>query len=109
MKTRLTPFEGLGTRKWSKAQAKARARLRSARLSAGRVVSAHRQALGLGVGARGACDICGLKNLRVCADHDHSTGKTRGKLCVSCNAGLGMFRDDECIMWRAIQYLEQHR
>jgi len=67
-----------------------------------------RKALGLRKGARSACSICG-ENVILVADHDHETGQARGKLCRSCNAGLGMFREDCDALKRAISYLKMHR
>lgn len=37
---------------------------------------------------RGPCEICGLDKPLHC-DHDHSTGKIRGWLCIGCNTALG--------------------
>lgn len=40
-------------------------------------------------------------------DHDHVTGKIRGVLCGRCNVGLGMLRDSETALIRAIEYLKK--
>lgn len=45
---------------------------------------------------------------RVCIDHCHETGKIRGLLCANCNTGLGMFRDSNNTLKRAIEYLEEY-
>ncbi|HET9609909.1 MAG TPA: endonuclease VII domain-containing protein, partial [Acidimicrobiales bacterium] len=45
----------------------------------------------------GGCAICGERPARVASlhlDHCHETGAVRGILCLSCNQGLGKFRDD---------------
>lgn len=64
---------------------------------------------------RGRCAIClvpmrrkGWAKNSVHADHDHSTGHTRGLLCDSCNRGLGCFKDSPEALHSAIQYLESH-
>lgn len=57
----------------------------------------------------GGCAICGYKfgqktgDMKV--DHDHSTGAVRGLLCDLCNRGLGMFRDSQDNLTKAISYL----
>lgn len=56
----------------------------------------------------GTCAICRgtcptQENMPV--DHDHDTGEIRGILCVTCNAGVGMFRDDPALLSDAIVYL----
>lgn len=61
----------------------------------------------------GRCMICGrhqseFKN-RFNVDHDHTTGKVRALLCVSCNTGLGKFRDNVEIMNKAIEYLKNYK
>lgn len=61
---------------------------------------------------QGKCAICGVhqttlnKNLAV--DHDHKTNKIRGLLCMKCNTGLGMFKDDTQVLQAAITYLFNH-
>jgi hypothetical protein len=56
----------------------------------------------------GQCKLClgpptGKGNLHV--DHDHKTGRIRGLLCNTCNAGLGNFKDDLNLLYKAIEYL----
>ena len=56
----------------------------------------------------GVCYIC--QNLCdtgffLAVDHDHNTGIIRGLLCKNCNSGLGMFKDNQESMRRAIEYL----
>jgi len=52
----------------------------------------------------GYCAICkGADPLNV--DHDHTTGKVRGLLCTSCNAGLANFKDSVEWLIQAIKYL----
>jgi hypothetical protein len=60
----------------------------------------------------GGCAICGRtenpgrfrQSLPV--DHNHETGAIRGILCIDCNRGLGMFRDDPRLLRKAATYLE---
>lgn len=42
-------------------------------------------------------------------DHDHATGKVRAILCRMCNSGLGMLRESERVLLRAIAYLKEHK
>jgi hypothetical protein len=51
------------------------------------------------------CAIC-KKSDDLAIDHDHDTGLFRGILCRSCNAALGMFKDDSDLLRRAAEYLE---
>lgn len=51
------------------------------------------------------CQICGDKTA-LNIDHCHDTGKVRGLLCRSCNAGLGLFKDNISSLMAAIKYLE---
>lgn len=58
----------------------------------------------------GHCAICGKHQTELgqslCVDHNHDTGKVRGLLCINCNAGLGNFKDDSELVFRALEYLE---
>ena len=40
-------------------------------------------------------------------DHDHSTKKIRGLLCMTCNIALGSLRDSIDLLQKAINYLEK--
>ena len=53
------------------------------------------------------CGICGGKATHV--DHNHQTKQIRGALCLKCNAGLGMFRDDLNLILCAAAYLKKGR
>ena len=57
----------------------------------------------------GRCGICGAapgkRNFSL--DHDHATSKLRGLLCSSCNTGLGLFKDDDLLLTKAIKYLRE--
>lgn len=61
----------------------------------------------------GVCSICEGpfvigKIKRPCVDHNHKTGKVRGLLCHTCNAGLGKFKDDVIRMQMAVDYRESY-
>lgn len=45
----------------------------------------------------------------LCVDHDHSTGRVRGLLCVTCNRALGLLKDDPELMRRAADYVANGR
>lgn len=59
----------------------------------------------------GGCAIChagepGSGRASFAVDHDHVTGAVRGLLCLSCNSGLGQFRDDPVLLEAAVRYLQ---
>lgn len=61
----------------------------------------------------GKCSICstetpGGNRKRFCIDHCHTTGAIRGLLCVSCNSGLGYFKDKIDMLERAAKYLARY-
>lgn len=41
-------------------------------------------------------------------DHNHVTGKVRGLLCIRCNQGIGMLKDNPEYLRNAAAYLETH-
>jgi hypothetical protein len=54
----------------------------------------------------GCCAICLEVLQKPQIDHCHTTGNTRGILCLNCNHGLGKFRDSEFLLKNAILYLQ---
>ena len=55
----------------------------------------------------GVCGICKRQSgIRLCVDHCHATGRVRGLLCRSCNAGLGTYKDSLRRTRRATLYLD---
>lgn len=53
------------------------------------------------------CAVCGGTN-GLTIDHDHQTGLVRGCLCYSCNAALGMLKEDTELMRKLITYKENN-
>ena len=56
----------------------------------------------------GVCAICGgdNKGRELHVDHAHDgTKRVRGLLCMSCNNGLGLFKDNQKLLTLAIEYL----
>jgi hypothetical protein len=59
----------------------------------------------------GGCDICGSPpgERRLCVDHCHETGKVRALLCITCNTGLGAFKDSPKLLLVAAKYILRHK
>lgn len=55
----------------------------------------------------GTCYICDNPpgKYRLSVDHCHESGTVRGLLCHDCNHGLGKFKDNIGLLFRAIKYL----
>lgn len=56
------------------------------------------------------CALCGSPGKaysRLYVDHCHQTGKVRGLLCNTCNAGLGQFNDNIELVEKALNYLKR--
>lgn len=56
----------------------------------------------------GVCAICKKEctsGNRLAVDHDHSTGRVRGLLCMHCNTLLGSAKDSSNTLSSAIEYL----
>jgi hypothetical protein len=58
----------------------------------------------------GGCAICGKPpgDTALHVDHCHETGRVRGLLCFSCNAGLGQFKHDPDLLYSAMTYAGAH-
>jgi nitrate reductase cytochrome c-type subunit len=59
----------------------------------------------------GLCLICKQEetNRRLSVDHCHETGVVRGLLCGNCNRGLGLFKDNENSLFRALDYIKSYK
>jgi hypothetical protein len=57
------------------------------------------------------CHICGKESTgrwgTMHIDHIHGTKQIRGRLCITCNLGLGYFKDSIVLLEKAIEYLER--
>ncbi len=61
-----------------------------------------------------SCAICarlfegvGKASSAPCVDHDHNTGSVRGILCGACNKMIGLAREDQTSLLRAVDYLKR--
>lgn len=57
------------------------------------------------------CAICKKPNTTKkdwAIDHCHTTGQTRGILCLNCNMVLGHSKDDIQVLLNAIEYLKEY-
>lgn len=61
---------------------------------------------GRDLGPDDVCEVCGGRQ-RLCIDHDHASGATRGVLCTPCNQALGFMRDDPERLEAAAGYLRR--
>jgi len=63
---------------------------------------------------KGRCAICGVDNPQrentkhFSIDHNHSTGKVRGLLCVRCNTFIGYANEHPNVLQSAIKYLKKY-
>lgn len=46
--------------------------------------------------------------LPLAVDHDHTTGKIRGLLCMKCNRALGLLKDSIFVLEKLLAYRRQH-
>lgn len=59
----------------------------------------------------GVCAICSKEDksrTRLSVDHNHTTNKVRGLLCIRCNAGIGQLNDDPVLVEKALMYLRKY-
>jgi len=55
------------------------------------------------------CPICLTSGKKYYLDHDWTTGEFRGWLCNACNVALGLLKDDQDNLTRAMQYLSGYQ
>jgi hypothetical protein len=60
----------------------------------------------------GKCALCGKSEEEngkaLCLDHCHKSILVRGFLCTDCNIGLGKFKDNVDVLFRAVEYLTKY-
>ena len=54
------------------------------------------------------CKICNTIMNPPCVDHSHTTGKTRGLLCMNCNTSIGLLKENTNIINNLIKYIKEH-
>lgn len=52
------------------------------------------------------CNICNEASNKMFIDHNHTTNKIRGLLCMKCNLAIGHFADNISLLKKAIEYLQ---
>jgi hypothetical protein len=61
---------------------------------------------------KGNCAICGTNKNELkhplAVDHNHTTNKIRGLLCVNCNMMIGFAKDNVLLLKKAIKYLNKY-
>lgn len=58
----------------------------------------------------GRCAICqSIPTSALHVDHDHQTGQVRKLLCTHCNTMLGLAKESEETLQRAVEYLRASR
>lgn len=58
------------------------------------------------------CKICNnifINNSKAFIDHNHKNGTIRGLLCMSCNLGLGNFKDNPTLLNKAAEYIKKNQ
>lgn len=59
------------------------------------------------------CAICGglsyTKRKTLFVDHDHLNGNVRGLLCLECNHGIGIFKENIDLLQKAIKYINNQK
>lgn len=43
---------------------------------------------------------------KICVDHEHGSGQTRGLLCDHCNRGIGLLKENIEVLQNAINYIQ---
>lgn len=64
---------------------------------------------------QGLCAICETEGfimanhhkMKLVVDHCHASGRVRGLLCHNCNRALGLLKDSDKVLQRAIDYLRE--